>query len=297
MTSHLLKASRYEPYAALSPSNFTSEINGKSILITGGGSGIGSYVAHGFAEAGASSITIVGRTEARLQSTAKELSSKFPDLKVSYKAVNTNEQESIKKLFDGLDEGEGFDILVNNAGYLPASANFVDGEIEDWWMAFTTNVLGTAMLTQRFLRHRRELKKKGSNEGAGAPGIVVTINSMVAYELVAPQFSAYASSKLAAARLMEILTADVPETEARFFSVHPGAVKTDMYYKSGMDGLFTNTDGKLTAQFVVWLATEQAAFLNGRFVWVNWDIGELMELKDRILEKGLLRTAIKEGEF
>jgi hypothetical protein len=32
-------------------------------------------------------------------------------------------------------------------------------------------------------------------------------------------------------------------------------------------------------------------------VWVNWDIGELMELKDRILEKGLLRTAIKEGEF
>ena len=101
MTSHLLKASRYEPYAALSPSNFTSEINGKSILITGGGTGIGIYIAYGFAEAGASSITIAGRTEARLQSTAKELSGKFPDIKISYKTVDTKEQESIKKLFDG----------------------------------------------------------------------------------------------------------------------------------------------------------------------------------------------------
>jgi len=184
---------------------------------------------------------------------------------------------------------------VNNAGYLPTSANFVDGEIEDWWTAFTTNVLGTAMLTQRFLRHRRELGK--SSEAARKPAIVVTINSMGAYGLMAPQFSAYAASKLAIARLMEMLTVDVPETEARFFSVHPGAVRTEMYYKSGMDGLFTVTDGRLTAQFVVWLATEQAAFLNGRFVWANWDIKELMELKEKILEKGLLRTAIKEGEF
>jgi NAD(P)-dependent dehydrogenase (short-subunit alcohol dehydrogenase family) len=295
MTSHLLKASRYEPYAALSPSNFTSEINGKSILITGGGSGIGSFIARGFAEAGASSITLAGRTEARLQSTALELSSKFPDIKVSYKIANVTEQESIKLLFDGLDEGAGFDVLVNNAAYLPESVGFVDGEIEDWWTAFTTNVLGVAMLTQFFLRHRRGLGRR--SEGAGKPGIVVTISSMGAYKLMAPKFSAYASSKLAVARLMESLTCDVPETEARFFSVHPGVVKTDMYYKSGMGGLFILTDGRLTAQFVVWLATEQAAFLNGRFVWVNWDIKELLELKGRILENDLLRTAIKEGKL
>lgn len=164
-------------------------------------------------------------------------------------------------------------------------------------------MLSTAILTQAFLRHRRSIKLQERSSTSpqqsqlDKPAAVITINTMGAYALLAPKVAAYGASKAAAARLMELLTADVSAAEARFFSVHPGAVRTEMYDKSGMDGQFEVTDGRLTGEFVVWLATEQAAFLNGRFVWVNWDVDELVGLKEEIMKKGLLMTAIKEGEF
>jgi hypothetical protein len=34
---------------------------------------------------------------------------------------------------------------------------------------------------------------------------------------------------------------------------------------------------ELPANFIVWLASPEAAFLKGRFVWSNWDVKELKE--------------------
>lgn len=45
----------------------------------------------------------------------------------------------------------------------------------------------------------------------------------------------------------------------------------------------------LPAHFAVWLASEEADFLKGRFLWANWDISELLERKKEILEQDLLR--------
>jgi hypothetical protein len=44
----------------------------------------------------------------------------------------------------------------------------------------------------------------------------------------------------------------------------------------------------LPADFVVWVASEEAAFLKGKYVWANWDVGELVERKAEIVEKKLL---------
>ena len=52
------------------------------------------------------------------------------------------------------------------------------------------------------------------------------------------------------------------------------------------------TDGKLAGQFFAWLATDEAAFLSGRFVWAEWDIEELKAKKDEILEKDLLLMTV-----
>ena len=52
------------------------------------------------------------------------------------------------------------------------------------------------------------------------------------------------------------------------------------------------TDGAVAGAFFVWAATEEAAFLEGRFVWAEWDIDELKAKKDEILEHDLLLTTI-----
>ena len=31
----------------------------------------------------------------------------------------------------------------------------------------------------------------------------------------------------------------------------------------------------MAAHFAVWLSSQEASFLNGKFVWANWDVDEL----------------------
>ena len=46
----------------------------------------------------------------------------------------------------------------------------------------------------------------------------------------------------------------------------------------------------LPGAFCVWLAaTPEADFLQGRLVVCNWDVDELLAMKDEIVEKGLLK--------
>ncbi len=181
------------------------------------------------------------------------------------------------------------DILVNNAGYLPQPALFPEADLGEWWRGFTVNVLGTAQMTQSYILHRR------SRLAAGAKPAVVVRSQHHRCAL----HSGSAALRLwreqgRAGALSELMTADIPATEARFVSVHPGAVETEMFDKSGLSGVFPATDGQLVGDFITWLTSDEASFLAGRFAWVNWDIDELLRKKDEILAKDLLRTSLSE---
>ncbi len=47
-----------------------------------------------------------------------------------------------------------------------------------------------------------------------------------------------------------------------------------------MLSLLTTVD--LPAWFAVWLASPEAAFLNGKYVWSNWDVDELKAMAPEI---------------
>lgn len=48
----------------------------------------------------------------------------------------------------------------------------------------------------------------------------------------------------------------------------------------------------LPAHFHVWIASPEAEFLKGRFVWANWDVNELISLAQEIKESMLLRVCL-----
>lgn len=49
----------------------------------------------------------------------------------------------------------------------------------------------------------------------------------------------------------------------------------------------------LPAGFCVWLAaTREADFLQGRLLWANWDVDELMQRKDEIVQKDMLNMVL-----
>ncbi|KAF4332367.1 short-chain dehydrogenase [Fusarium beomiforme] len=273
-------------YPALEATIKGIDLSGKSVLITGGGYGIGVDIARAFVDRRASEITLVGRTESKLKATAESFS--LSGTKVTYIVTDISSEEDVQRLFVSLDKSPDF--LINNAGYLPNPSLFVDGDLQEWWRGFTVNVYGTALVTQNYLRHRRGAAKASVT----SPAVVITLNTIGAFAIRPPQLSAYGVSKAALARWNELVAADVPPSEARFISVHPGAVETDMAEKSGLKGVFPSTDGNLVGKFVTWLVSEDAAFLSGRFVWVNWDITELLKKKGEIVEKDLLITNLSQ---
>lgn len=103
--------------------------------------------------------------------------------------------------------------------------------------------------------------------------------------------SAYSASKLAQANLVETLTAEVEDLHV--VNVHPGVVMTDMTTKAAVPGVEKFLDhGDLPAHFCVWVASPSARFLQGRYVYANWDVGELQALEGRIKEGSLLTTTL-----
>lgn len=49
---------------------------------------------------------------------------------------------------------------------------------------------------------------------------------------------------------------------------------------------------ELPAQFHLWLASPEAGFLKGKFVWVNWDVDELKARADEIKNSRLLKVLL-----
>ena len=272
----------FDPYPRVDPALLKKEFAGKSVLVTGGGYGIGSAIAKSFAEAGVAQIILAGRTEAKLKATADELAS-FKDTRLSFYQVGISSKSDVKKLFDSLTVSP--DVLVNNAGFMATPANFIQADLDEYWEAFTINVYGTALLTQSFLRHREALK-------ASTPAVIISLNTMGAYSVHVPQLSSYGASKAALARWSELIADDVPETTARFISIHPGAISTAMSIKSGLDGVFPPIDLKLAGDFIAWASSEEACFLAGRFAWVNWDVADLVAAKEEIVSKDYYRTSL-----
>ena len=51
----------------------------------------------------------------------------------------------------------------------------------------------------------------------------------------------------------------------------------------------------LPADFMVWLASSEAAFLKGRYVWANWDVEEMLARKEEIeADPNLLTMTLEE---
>ena len=91
-------------------------MTGKICLITGGSSGLGSYMAAGFLAAGAERVFITGRSEDKLSKKAGELSALSEGQCIPISG-DLSDLEGVQALAEAISEREShLDVLVNNAG-------------------------------------------------------------------------------------------------------------------------------------------------------------------------------------
>ena len=105
-----------------------------------------------------------------------------------------------------------------------------------------------------------------------------------------PGSSAYSITKLADLRLTSFLAAESPHVHA--LAVHPGIVATDMGIDATFFAPYAKDTVELAGSVVNWAVSQEARFLNGRYISVSWDVEELKARKGEILEKGYLTIGL-----
>src|SRR5688572_28511055 len=131
------------------------EIQGKTILITGGTAGIGLEAAKQFLASGAK-VIITGRDQNKLD-TAKKL---YPNL-VAIKSDVGNADDA-QLLFNQIKELGGIDILYNNAGVLSVSTNLGvanDRLSKEAEYEMNVNYFGVIRLNNLFMQMQKSRKE------------------------------------------------------------------------------------------------------------------------------------------
>lgn len=204
---------RTHAYAAISPLLPRLSTKGKNVVITGGGSGIGSAIAHSFGSSGAASISILGRREGKLLQMKSSLEKECPNTKVFGYVADLVDRNAVAKAFSEIRSSiQTVDILVANAGYSPKLASLEESKHEDWYNAFEVNVKGNLNLIKAFL------------PVASKTASVLNVTAGATHVPYLPGFSGYHTSKLAAAKIFDYLHHEHPG----FFvlNFHPGLIET-----------------------------------------------------------------------
>lgn len=127
---------------------------GKTVLITGGSTGIGYEIAKRFAEESAN-VIITGRNEEKLSNAVKSMPNAIYFVN-DVKDISTH--ESLLKFIE--DKYGDIDILINNAGISNHESDFLNVTEKDFDDQFGINLKGAYFLTQSCIKKVIDKKKK-----------------------------------------------------------------------------------------------------------------------------------------
>lgn len=185
----------------------------KSILITGGSSGIGKAIISELYKNGARKIAVVGRDRSKMDG----LKLTFPEADFLFLKGNVAKLNDIKEVINSVSkEWNKLDILINNAGVVSAGA-LEDISDEDIIAQQNINTTGLILLT----KHALPLLKK--SKGAA----IINISSGLGL-IGMPFYATYAATKAAVKQFSEAMRRELKDLPIHVMTVYPTATDTPM---------------------------------------------------------------------
>lgn len=188
------------------------EFNGKTVFVTGAGSGIGRAQALAFLENGAN---VVG-----FDLVGKGLNEIFQQYKARFLFIegSVSEKKVVEEAVQhALAEFGRIDILLNTAGVLDGYAKTLDTDEALWDRIMNTNIKGTYFVTNAILPHMIE----------NVSGVIVNMAS-IAGLVAGGGGAAYTASKHAIIGYTKQLDLDYCREGVRANAIAPGAIQTPM---------------------------------------------------------------------
>jgi NAD(P)-dependent dehydrogenase (short-subunit alcohol dehydrogenase family) len=184
----------------------------RTVLVTGGGRGIGRAIALAFAEPDAV-VAIAARTRTELDDTAAEVAARGARPVVLM--LDVTDEQAVAAAFDELrGVSPRLDVLVNNAG-IGGGAPIHKTDTQSWRRILDTNVWGMFLVTRQAV----------SLLGDG--GRVINVSSVLG-RFGVPGYTAYCASKHAVIGFTRALALELAKKGTTANAICPGWVETDM---------------------------------------------------------------------
>lgn len=243
-----------------------ARFDGKSVIVTGGGSGIGAATARAFAAQGAA--VMIGDINAKAgEAVAADI--RASGHKAAFTAVDTTQKASVEALVAAAVAAHGkLDVVFANAGVFDGFLPFTDIDEALFDRVIGVNVKGYFFTCQAAFE---ELKKTGGN---------IVMTASVAGLASGGGGAAYTASKYATIGLINQIGVEAAAHGIRVNGVAPGGVKTGMTehliddpavagFISQSTPLARWAEPDEIADAVVFLASDEARYITGTVLRVD----------------------------
>ncbi|UNS96229.1 SDR family oxidoreductase [Streptomyces tubbatahanensis] len=210
-----------------------NRFDGRKILITGAGSGIGQATVVRLLREGGD-VVAADISEKGLEKTRALAGEDGTDARLALAAVDISDEESVRQRIGGALEGlGGLDVLVNAAGILD-SRHTETMTLEFWNRIIGVNLTGTFLVTRQVLPALL----------AGGKGVVVNFSSTSA-SFAHPYMAAYAATKGGIQSFTHAIASEYSKRGLRAVCVAPGSIASGMTHNPGLP---EDTDYSLLAK-------------------------------------------------
>jgi len=241
-----------------------NSLSGKTVVVTGGGQGIGLGITTSLLNAGAT--LIIAQRSQLPASLARQP-------QVDWIEADLAQPSSYQAIADRIQQTHGpVHALVNNAGFM-FEQSLEQMQLDDWNQMLAVNLTAPAYLSRALLPSMR----------AAGGGSIINIGSIEGLA-ANPQHAAYCASKGGVHALTKAMAVDLGRDNIRVNAIAPGWIRSDLsddYINSQQDpktaweGLYKmHPAGRVgepedVGQLVVYLASDASSFITGQVIVID----------------------------
>lgn len=256
-----------------------ADLKGKSVLITGGTTGIGRAAAVEFTRAGANVLVTGRRAEQGEQTVRAANDVATGGANARFFQGDVTEESSIRAAVDAAVKAfGGLHIAFNNAG-LEIVGPTVEAKAEDYRKVFDINVLGVLLSMKHEIPAITSTIGASGGGGGGGGGAIIN-NESIAGRIGMPGVGIYVASKHAVLGLTKCAALETAKQGIRINAVSPAAIGTDMFERFAPDAQSREYMNNLhpigrigqpdeVAKAVLFLASSASSFITGHDLLVD----------------------------